>query len=259
MYFTRIPSDTTVLPIGRERYHSVGEEAVLLLHGWCGWTGRVAYLAERLADAGFTVSVPRLPGHGTNMADMLTTGHRDWIRGALDAYLDLQFAHPTTHVVGHSMGAILAALIAAQFHVPKLALLAPAFTNTDKLILLAPVLGVLVRRIKSDWDPQTLEDPEMRAIGREYGTYSYSRMASELLKLQRMGRRSLKQVSSDTLVVVSESDRTVPLSVAALIEKSVASTNVSTVVTKESGHQIAEDVDRDEVAEAVISWFDGRR
>lgn len=258
MGFSRVSPETATRPLGRSLFRGSGAEAVLLLHGWCGWTDRVGYLSQRLADAGFTVSVPRLPGHGTNMSDMLATGHRDWVRRAIDSYFDLRLDHQTIHVVGHSMGAILATMLAAQFPVAKIALLAPAFTNTNQLILLSPLLGVLVPRIRSDWDPETLSTPELREIGREYGTYNYSRMAAELLKLQRKGRRSLRRVSSDTLIVVSESDRTVPLSVATLIEKSVASENVSTVIIKASGHQIAEDVDRDEVAAAVLSWL-GRR
>ena len=258
MRITRIPADTAVRPIGRAGFYAGGDRAVLLLHGWCGWTGRVSYLGERLAEAGFTVSVPRLPGHGTNMGDMLQTRHRDWVRRAVDAYLDLRTDHPTTYVAGTSMGAILAAMLAARFPVPRLALLAPAFQNTNKLILLAPLLKFLVPRKKSDWDPESIEEPEKRAIGIEYGTYNYAGMAAEVLKLQRSGRRLLPRVSADTLSVISEGDRTVPLSVATLIERSVGAETVSTLVVKESGHQMVEDVDRNEVVDAVVSWFGGR-
>ena len=39
---------------------------------------RVRGLAEAFAGAGFAVEPPRLPGHGTTVADMATTTFSDW-------------------------------------------------------------------------------------------------------------------------------------------------------------------------------------
>ena len=69
--------------------------AVLLLHGWTGYPGQSYYLGERLNAAGYTVSIPRLPGHGTNGKDLLAHGSADWIQKAEEAYLELRqlYAH----------------------------------------------------------------------------------------------------------------------------------------------------------------------
>lgn len=78
-------------------------------------------LAEVLADAGFAVEMPRLPGHGTDTADMVETGWDDWLTEADRALAALQARTPDGRVVvvGLSMGGALTAAL-AQGH-PELA------------------------------------------------------------------------------------------------------------------------------------------
>lgn len=255
MRYRGIPRDTRVLELGRRIDLDGGPTAVLALHGWTGWPGRLAYLAERLNEAGFTVRVPRLPGHGTNMRDMLQTRAEDWMRRAVDEYLDLRDRHERVLLVGTSMGAILASMLAAQFDVERLALLAPAFTNRNRLILLSPLVTRIVPRIRGDWREKDETDPRAVEIGREYSTYNYTRMAAELLKVQRAGRRALGRVTAETLVVVSTSDGAVPPSVVRMIEARSGARRFESVVVERSNHQLAEHVDRETVAGAVVEWF----
>ncbi|MGL4368679.1 MAG: alpha/beta hydrolase, partial [Spirochaetota bacterium] len=55
------------------------EKAVLCIHGFVGNPCEMRYFASRLESAGFCVNVPRLPGHGTSLEDMLSTGRHDWL------------------------------------------------------------------------------------------------------------------------------------------------------------------------------------
>ena len=67
-----------------------------------------------LADAGFAVELPRLPGHGTDTEDMVETGWDDWLTEAERALEALQ-ARTTggrVVVVGLSMGGALTAALA---------------------------------------------------------------------------------------------------------------------------------------------------
>ena len=59
-----------------------GSHGVLVLHGFTGNPQSVRGLALVLADAGFTVEMPLLPGHGTEIADMLPTRWKDWSEAA---------------------------------------------------------------------------------------------------------------------------------------------------------------------------------
>lgn len=257
MRYHRIPRHTSVHELGRRIDLAGGPTAVLALHGWTGWPGRLAYLAERLNQAGFTVSVPRLPGHGTNMQDMLQTRAADWIRCAVDEYLDLCERHERVLLVGASMGAVLASMIAAHFDVERVALLAPAFTNRNRLILLTPFLSGLVPRVRGDWRESDENDPRAIELAREYSTFNYTRMAAELLKVQRAGRRALPELTAETLVVVSAADPAVPPSVTRLIESRSTAARFESVTVERSNHQLAQDADRETVVEAVVSWFAG--
>jgi len=250
-----LPANTTVHRLGRPIRIGSGNEAVLLLHGWTGWAGRLEYLAGRLAESGYTVDVPRLPGHGTNLADFLSTGATDWYRRALDAYLDLASTHERVLVAGTSMGAVLTVILATELSIDRIALLAPALSVTRGAVALAPLIRPFVRRVRSDWRPENESDPEVRELGSIYSTYNYVGPVCELLKLQRRARRALPELTSDTLVVVSRADPTVPQTVTALIEQRARPREFRKVLLDKSGHHVAEDVEREVVADSVVGWF----
>src|SRR5688500_12221139 len=91
-----------------------GPHGALVLHGFTGNPSSMRGVAEALADVGFAVELPRLPGHGTTIEDMLTTGFSDWAAAAEAAYLDLAGRVASLVVVGLSMGGTLAAWVTAR-------------------------------------------------------------------------------------------------------------------------------------------------
>src|SRR5215468_4314643 len=62
-----------VMPGAEPFFHSGGSTGVLLCHGFTGSPASLRPWADHLADAGLTVSLPRLPGHGTTWQDMAHT------------------------------------------------------------------------------------------------------------------------------------------------------------------------------------------
>lgn len=255
MRIMKIPATTRVQELGRRIALEGGPRAVLLYHGWTGWPGRLSHLAGRLNEAGYTVVVPRLPGHGTNMADMLQTRAEDWVRSAVDEYLDLADRFDQIYLAGTSMGGVIATLVAVRFNVARLALLAPAFATRNRFVGLSPFLKRLVPSIRTSWQEDKETDPRVVALGREYSTHNYTSMIAELVRIQRTGRRSLRDLKADTLVVVSLADQSVPPGVADLVEERARHARVERVTVERSNHQLSEHVDRDVVADAVVSWF----
>ena len=71
-------------------------------------------LALAFADAGFTVEMPLLPGHGTAVADMVPTRWADWSGAAEAAYVELAARCDSVVVVGLSMGGTLSAWLAER-------------------------------------------------------------------------------------------------------------------------------------------------
>jgi carboxylesterase len=90
-----------------------GRHGALVLHGFTGSPYSMRGLATALAGAGFTVELPRLPGHGTAVADLEPTRYADWLAAAEKAYVDLAARVDDVIVVGLSMGGTLATALAA--------------------------------------------------------------------------------------------------------------------------------------------------
>jgi carboxylesterase len=89
-----------------------GPLGVLVLHGFTGNPASMRSIAERVALAGYTVELPRLPGHGTSLDDMMTTTWTDWSGAALEAFDVLHDKCDKVAVVGLSMGGSLTAYVA---------------------------------------------------------------------------------------------------------------------------------------------------
>jgi carboxylesterase len=86
----------------------------LVLHGFTGSPQSMRPLAQALAEAGFTVSMPRLPGHGTSVADMQLTWWADWSAYASAQFDELAATVDKVVVVGLSMGGTLTAHLAIE-------------------------------------------------------------------------------------------------------------------------------------------------
>ena len=78
----------------------MGPNGALVLHGFTGSPVSMRPLAEALADAGFAVEMPRLPGHGTDAADLALTTWDDWLAEAERALATLQARVPERAVGG---------------------------------------------------------------------------------------------------------------------------------------------------------------
>ena len=104
---------TTAIKPGCESYSAVGGPfGVLVLHGFTGSTATLRSLGERLAGAGFSVELPCLPGHGSNVEDLMATTWTDWSNAALAAYDELAKRCEHVALVGLSMGGALSVLVA---------------------------------------------------------------------------------------------------------------------------------------------------
>jgi len=91
-----------------------GPNGVLVVHGFSGTPQSMRGLAAAFAAAGFAVELPLLPGHGTSVDDLATTSFEQWSQAVTDAYTDLAQRSDRVVVAGLSMGATLAARLAAQ-------------------------------------------------------------------------------------------------------------------------------------------------
>lgn len=101
---------------GAESFFYKGNEVgILLSHGFVGTPQSVRYIGEKLAQFGFTVMAPRLPGHGTHYLDLEKYTHNDWFSELENAYLLLKQQCSVVFVVGQSMGGALTIKLAHKY------------------------------------------------------------------------------------------------------------------------------------------------
>lgn len=100
--------------VGAEAWSAAGTNGcgALVLHGFTGNPRSMRPLAEVMADVGFSVELPLLPGHGTHVDDMIATRWDDWFGHVEAAYVELSARVDRVVVLGLSMGGTLAVALA---------------------------------------------------------------------------------------------------------------------------------------------------
>ena len=243
-----------VLP-GAEPYSATGDaRGALVLHGFTGNPQSMRGLALVLADAGFTVEMPLLPGHGTDVADMVPTRWEDWSAAAEAAYLDLAARSDAVVVVGLSMGGMLAVWLAE--HHPEIAAL--ALVNP----MVAPPDGDTVGFVQAMIDNG---DELAPGVGSDIALEGSIESAYAELPLQAAlslfaaateVESALESVTCPVLLFTSTQDHVVdPRSSALLVAR--AKGPVEQVVLERSYHVATLDYDKDEIEARTVEFATG--
>src|SRR5689334_22631719 len=119
---------------------------VLLSHGFTGQPASMKPWGEFLAERGYAVEVPLLPGHGRTWQEMNTTTWDDWYGEIKRSYDTLVADNDVVVAGGLSMGGALV-LRLAELHPEGLAgviVVNPAIATFRKDVLALPVLKWVV-------------------------------------------------------------------------------------------------------------------
>ena len=92
--------------------HDGDSTGICLVHGFTGSPASLVPWGRKLAEQGWTVRVPRLPGHGTRWQEMNLTRWEDWYSEAFRAVDELRRRCSSVFVMGLSMGGALTLRIA---------------------------------------------------------------------------------------------------------------------------------------------------
>ena len=205
-----------LLPGAEPFSHQGGATGVLLCHGFTGSPQSLRPWAGFLAEAGLSVSLPLLPGHGTSWPEMNHTTSGDWLAAVAAALAELRSRCDEVFLMGLSMGGCLALRLAETAPGPDLrglVLVNPSLAPDTKLFLLAPVLKHVIRSlpgIASD-----ISKPGAHELGYDRVPV---RAAATLPKLWNETVRNLSQVTQPVLVYRSTVDHVVgPASMRALL------------------------------------------
>jgi len=253
-----LSAQTRLEPEGRPfRFDVPGaREVFLLLHGFTGIPHELAGVGAALVQEGFASYAPRYPGHGTVRMDFLASGAEDWVRRAVDSYLDLRSEYEAVHILGHSMGGLIAAALAAATNAPKLVLFAPAFMLSSKVVRFTPLLAPFVSVIHTNRPvPDTETDPVRRRLYADYWADDHIAGAANLERIRKTAIHLLPQVRSRVLVVTGEKDQTVLPSVGEFLRTSmVNAASFESKIINGAGHRFPFDENSVQAAALVREW-----
>jgi carboxylesterase len=207
-----------VMPGAEAFAHDGGSTGVLLCHGFTGSPQSLRPWAEYLAAAGLSVSLPRLPGHGTTWQEMARTRWEDWYAEVDRAFDQLQASCAEMFVMGLSMGGCLALRLAELRGdaVRGLVLVNPSITADTRLFALAPVLKLVVPSLKGI--ASDIKNDEAAEVG-------YDRVpvkaAATLPGLWRLTQQHLSELKQPILAYRSVTDHVVGPASMKLLEQSV--------------------------------------
>ncbi len=104
---------------------------IILIHDWLQTPLSLKPLADYLKTCGFTVLVPRLPGHATSAADLEIRSFEEWQSAVDEAYAYMAMASPQVVLCGVGKSAALALSLAARGH--EIAALIALFPGTTDI------------------------------------------------------------------------------------------------------------------------------
>ena len=237
--------------------------AVLCLHPFTGTPADVAPVTRALESHGYRVSAPLLPGHGDTPEALARASANDWLRAAEDELFRLRtLTGGRVSIVGASMGALLALRLAHR-HPDAIAALvlmsAPLRVRPierrgiEVLAHVARLFGIPDATIPRTGGVDAV-DPALRNTPPAIQAFPLSTL-NQLLALAETAADAAPSVTAPALVIHGRQDRTVPLEVSEQLAATLASTVVERLWLADSGHFVAVDSDRDEVAAAVSAFL----
>jgi carboxylesterase len=225
---------------------------VLLSHGFTGSPASMTPWGRYLADQGFAVAVPRLPGHGTVWQELNRTGWDDWY-GELEREFEKLHANVDRVVVGGlSMGGGLALDLAANQgrDVAGVVLVNAAVNTTRKDVLALPLLKHLIGSF-----PGIANDIKKPGVEEHGYTKTPLKAAHAMMTEWKRLRVDLPKVTQPILLFRSAVDHVVDPSSARIIASQVSSRDITERVLENSYHVATLDNDAPAIFEESAAFI----
>lgn len=228
----------------------------LAFHGFTGTTSEIRPLVDAIAAKGFAVRAPLLAGHGSNACDLQAATFDRWVDAAASELDEEPFV-----LCGFSLGSLIALEIASRRPVGLRGLVVLG----NALCLTAPVSAAFGFVDKRGWQlpdwyllklwSSDIRDPEMK---KRVVAYDRDPLRAAL-EVYRGGRRvesKLASIVCPTLILHGAKDRVCPSSNAKAVASKLGAIDVTTRVFPKSGHLVAADMEREDVAAEVIRFVE---
>jgi carboxylesterase len=231
-----------------------GHIGVVLVHGFTGSSASMRPWGEFLHAKGYSVRVPLLPGHGTKVEDLNNTKWQEWPAKVTFELSELQKTCDTIFLVGLSMGGGTVLNVAAS--------------NNEKIagiILVNPMIYVkgvpveLAFFISRLQKLRTSVGDDIKRPGiTEWGYDALpTRGIYQLLKMLRLTRRNLEDITAPVQLFHSVEDHTLPVANTEIILNEIGSPSKSRIELVNSYHVATMDYDQELIFQNSLTFIEG--
>ena len=229
-----------------------GKTGVLMLHGFTGSPASIKPWALALHERGLSVSVPRLPGHGTHWSDLNKVSWQDWYETIEKEFLELKKKCDQVFVAGFSVGGALA-LRLSQIRGSEIAgtilLNASIYDERARFRFVGALSTFLPSIAGGDGDVAKPGAPK----------HGYDRIPlkglNQVRKLWEVVERDLYLVDLPLMVAYSLNDHVVHPVCSETIIDNVYSADIREVVFEKSFHNVALDHDADLLNDETMDFI----
>jgi carboxylesterase len=229
-----------------------GKTGVLMLHGFTGSPASIKPWALALHERGLSVSVPRLPGHGTHWSDLNKVSWQDWYETIEKEFLELKKKCDQVFVAGFSVGGALA-LRLSQIRGSEIAgtiLLNASIYDERARFRFVGALSTFLPSIAGG-------DGDVAKPGNS--KHGYDRIPlkglNQVRKLWEVVERDLYLVDLPLMVAYSLNDHVVHPVCSETIIDNVYSADIREVVFEKSFHNVALDHDADLLNDETMDFI----
>ena len=225
---------------------------VLLSHGFTGQPASIRPWGEALAELGYAVEVPRLPGHGTRWEELNTLTWADWYGELTAAFDRLRADNDAVVVGGLSMGGALVLRLAADrpADVAGVVVVNPAVATKRLDVKLLPVLKHLVKSF-----PGIANDIKKPGVEEHGYTKTPLKAAHSMMTAWKALIPDLPKITAPLLYLRSTEDHVVDEASEPLITGNVSSRDVTRVALEDSYHVATIDNDAQKIFEESLAFI----
>jgi carboxylesterase len=214
-------------------------------------------LGKYLHSNGYTVSAPLLTGHGTVPADLENVKWEVWNKDVEKAYFKLKENHKKIYVIGTSLGASLASILAgSNSEISGLVLMAmPYRLRLEKLMFLFARIILPFKKYYKKYYPPSFGSSATVTRRISYQTYPI-RSVLEILKLAKFSRRVISKITQPCFVMQSSVDHIVAKNSLEKIFEKVSSKVKQKKYLKNAYHTFISDIKNENVFEEILDFLD---
>lgn len=226
---------------------------ILFVHGFTGSPASMRPWAEFFAARGYTVRLPRLPGHGRKWQDLNSVSWSDWTDRIIKDLQELEKSCEKIFIFGLSMGGGATLYVAAK-HVDKLA----GLVLVNPMIHIpgvAPKFAPLVALFRASL-PSVGGDIKRPGVSEWAYDHLPSKGVVQLASLLRRSRSTLGQVKVPLLLFHSVEDHVLPVSNTEIIMAEIGSTGKQRIELMNSYHVATIDYDSDFIFENSLVFVE---